>query len=55
MVLLADEPRTLDSQSRLERYFDLIELGFSPATSAIIADAPVSLEAVTRLLLPDGE
>jgi hypothetical protein len=55
MVLLAEEPGTVESGVGLSRYFDLLELGFSPETSRIVADAPVSLEALTSLLLPDGE
>ncbi len=36
------------------RYADLVKLGFSPETSMIVADAPVALDVVTGLLLPDG-
>jgi len=36
------------------RYADLVKLGFSPETSMIVADAPVALDIVTGLLLPDG-
>ena len=36
------------------RYADLVKLGFSPETSMIVADAPVALDTVTGLLLPDG-
>jgi hypothetical protein len=36
------------------RYADLVKLGFSPETSMIVAEAPVSLDTVTRLLVPDG-
>ena len=35
------------------RYADLVKLGFSPETSMIVAGAPVALETVTGLLLPD--
>jgi hypothetical protein len=54
MVLLTDTRETL-AQSPPDRYVALIERGFSPQTSAIIADAPVSLAAITLLLLPDRE
>jgi hypothetical protein len=36
------------------RYADLVKLGFSPETSMIVAEAPVALESVRTLLLPDG-
>lgn len=35
------------------RYADLVNLGYSEETSMIFANAPVSLNAVTSLLLPD--
>jgi len=36
------------------RYADLVKLGFSAETSMIVAEAPVALDTVTSLLLPDG-
>ncbi len=36
------------------RYADLVKLGFSPETSMIVAEAPVGLDSVRSLLLPDG-
>lgn len=36
------------------RYADLVKLGFSPETSAIVAEAAVPLHTVTRLLVPDA-
>ena len=36
------------------RYADLVELGYSPETSGIVANASVPLHAVTSLLAPDG-
>jgi hypothetical protein len=36
------------------RYANLVKIGFSPETSMIVAEAPVALESVTRLLLPDA-
>jgi hypothetical protein len=35
------------------RYADLVKLGFSPETSMIVAEAPVALDTVTSLLVPD--
>jgi hypothetical protein len=35
------------------RYADLVKLGFSPETSMIVAEAPVALDTVTNLLVPD--
>jgi len=56
MVMVAENPSMLESGSDepLMRYVELLELGFSPDTSAIVADAPVSLESITQLLLPDA-
>jgi hypothetical protein len=36
------------------RYADLVKLGYSAETSLIVADAPVLLETITTLLLPDA-
>ena len=55
MVMVAEHPLTVEPRSEeLERYLELIELGFSSDTSAIVADAPVSLESIRQLLLPDA-
>jgi len=56
MVMVAEGLLMLESgrSEELERYLELIELGFSPDTSALVADAPVSLESITQLLLPDA-
>jgi hypothetical protein len=55
MVMVVEDPLLLERRSEeLERYLELIELGFSPDTSALVADAPVSLESITQLLLPDA-
>ncbi|MGH2936431.1 MAG: hypothetical protein ACRDL2_18220 [Gaiellaceae bacterium] len=62
MALLAEQPGSTAAEAlsgaredpdRL-RYFDLVKLGFSPETSMMIAAAPVSLDSVTALLLPDA-
>jgi len=55
-MMVAEHPSVLESGSDdlLDRYLELIELGFSPDTSAIVADAPVSVESITQLLLPDA-
>lgn len=53
MLLLAQTHETSDVEAPPDRYFDLIERGFSPETSAIVAEAPVSLADITRLLVPD--
>ena len=36
------------------RYAELVKLGFSPETSLIVAGAPVALDDVTGLLLPEA-
>jgi len=54
-MMVVEDPLMLERGSEeLERYLELIELGFSPDTSALVADAPVSLESITQLLLPDA-
>lgn len=55
-MMVAEHPSMLESEidDQLDRYLELIELGFSPDTSAIVADAPVSVESITQLLLPDA-
>jgi hypothetical protein len=48
-------PRNATSRDPLWlRYGDLVKLGFSPETSAIVAEAPVPLHTITRLLVPDA-
>jgi len=41
-------------EARWLRYADLVKLGFSQETSLIVAKAPVPIETVTALLVPDG-
>ena len=52
------EPRYTSSGSGPQplwvRYADLVKLGFSPETSMIVAEAPLTVEAVRKVLVPDG-
>ena len=42
----------LDSQRR--RFLDLVACGYSEETSALLADAPVSLDSIIDLFEPDA-
>ncbi len=52
------EPRNTSSGSGPQplwvRYAELVKLGFSPETSMIVAEAPLTVDAVRNVLVPDG-
>jgi hypothetical protein len=55
MAVFTQEPQAEIGDARhLYRLLDLVELGFSAETIAIIAVAPVELADITKLLLPDA-
>lgn len=63
MHLAMDEPDpqskpgggTMQPDSTSRRFSELLALGYSVETSALLADAPVSVEAITRLFEPDAQ
>lgn len=54
-----DKPMQVDEAeqraARSERFAQLVALGYSVETSALLADAPVSVEAIAILFEPDAE
>ena len=55
---IAAEPRNTSNGSGPQplwvRYAELVKLGFSPETSMIVAEAPLTVDAVRNVLVPDG-
>jgi hypothetical protein len=48
------EDRLEEPDSRSRRFTDLVARGYSVETSELLADAPVSLETITKLFEPDA-
>jgi len=48
------EDKVEEPNSRSRRFADLVARGYSVETSELLADAPVSLEIITKLFEPDA-
>jgi len=50
------EDETDEGELVRRRYFELVGLGYSPATSLILSEAPsVALASITELIVPDED